>query len=146
MSERATYALKALLKVLPEKIATDDPRYSHFPKPTGLKLMIYVDEAHTITDDTGESVYDAFVKAFTDYKVHLLFAVFLSTAARAGELAAPAHAPSSSRKRAAGKSLIAPYTEMPFDCHPILKAKIDDTKSLSEVQSLSFLVYFGRSL
>lgn len=138
ISQRAKVALKALLRELPEKKLDGTAE--------GLQLLIYVDEAHTITDNTGESVYDALLKALTEYKGQLVFVVFLSTAAPVGELAAPSYLASSARKRAVTKSLLAPYTEMAFDCHPSLIARIDDANSLSDVQSLAFVVRFGRSL
>lgn len=86
------------------------------------------------------------MKALLHYKAQPLFFLFLSTTSQAGELAAPAYVVRSARKRHTGKSLIAPYIEMPFDVHESLIAKVDETKSLSDVQSLSFLAHFGRSL
>jgi hypothetical protein len=73
--------------------------------------MVYVDEAHTLTQRT---LYDYLVSAFSDYATELVFLIALSTDFKMDVLA-PAAQSRSARNRKAGQVPIAPFTEMPFD-------------------------------
>ncbi|KAJ8519125.1 hypothetical protein ONZ45_g3865 [Pleurotus djamor] len=114
-----------------------------------LKILIYIDEAHTLVRDTSDAeglVYDALTKALADCSTAPIFTLFLSTASRAGDLAPPASVAPSARKRSQD-GLLAPYTEFPFDCHPTLVEKIKPNKlTLTDIRSLAFICMFGRPL
>ncbi|KAH9481121.1 hypothetical protein JR316_0005641 [Psilocybe cubensis] len=125
-------------------------------------LILYVDEAHTLTElkiakdtdtkpvsDTGtkpvSTLYDAMVKAATTYCGCKFFILFLSTSSRLRRLAGLKDVARSARQSMA--ELVAPFTEMPFDCHSELQnRKFRPTLLLKDIQKHDFLTYFGRPL
>ncbi|KAH9481122.1 hypothetical protein JR316_0005642 [Psilocybe cubensis] len=125
-------------------------------------LILYVDEAHTLTElkiakdtdtkpvsDTGtkpvSTLYDAMVKAATTYCDCKFFILFLSTSSRLRRLAGPRDVARSARQFM--PELVAPFTEMPFDCHPELQNhKIRPNLPLKDIQKHDFITYFGRPL
>lgn len=115
---------------------------------SNLSFVIYVDEAHTLADvpiePPGKTLYDAMVKAATDFPMRPFFILFLSTSSQLRRLADPASFRRSAWMRVANP--VAPFTEMPFDCHPKLIKGIKPGLSLKEIQDFRFLAYFGRPL
>lgn len=116
--------------------------------------MIYVDEAHTISQTNlsglvSQTLYDVRVKVFAEYRSSSCFLVFLSTKLHGAHgQYAPAILSTSARVRQSGpEDLLAPYNEMPFDCHRDLLTPIKpNSLTLVDIQKISFLVCFGRPL
>ena len=116
--------------------------------------MIYVDEAHTISQANlsglvSQTLCDVMVKAFAEYRSSSCFLIFLSTTLhRAHSQSAPAILSTSARVRQSGpEDLLAPYNEMPFECHKDLLPPIKpNSLTLVDIQKISFLVRFGRPL
>ncbi|KAH9475813.1 hypothetical protein JR316_0011373 [Psilocybe cubensis] len=123
-------------------------------KKDNVWLILYVDEAHTLTElkiakDTDtkpvSTLYDAMVKAATTYFGYKFFILFLSTSSRLRRLAGPRDVARSARQFM--PELVAPFTEMPFDCHPELQNhKIRPNLPLKDIQKHDFITYFGRPL
>ncbi|PPQ89314.1 hypothetical protein CVT25_000381 [Psilocybe cyanescens] len=113
-----------------------------------LSLIVYVDEAHTLTNvpiaPPGETLYSAMIKAAAHHVGRPFFILFLSTSSQLRHLASPAFLTRSARKSSA--ALVSPFTEMPFDCHPKLVKGIKPGLSLEEIQDFQFIAYFGRPL
>ena len=94
------------------------------------------------------------LKAVASHGLHgRLCALFLSTASQLAILNTPESLPRSFRYEQAKPHLMAPFTEMPFDCHPSLASS--DEKGgpsiklglmLEDVQDFAFMVRFGRPL
>ncbi|PPQ94721.1 hypothetical protein CVT25_009576 [Psilocybe cyanescens] len=132
---------RAALHHLVEKI----PR----AKGSNVSLILYIDEAHTLANFkigiTDSTLYDAMVKAAADYKQYRFFILFLSTSSQLRRTASPmifTRSPHMIPDR-----LVAPFTEMPFDCHPQLQDHgIKPGLVLGDIQEYSFITYFGRPL
>ena len=143
----AQACLERLLSIVPTTKA------SAGNEPGELKLMIYVDEAHAISrknlsGSVPQTLYNIMVKAFAEYHTSSCFIIFLSTGSKAHDLAAPTFLSMSARVRQSGQEdLLAPYNEMPFDCHKDLLTPIKpNSLTLADIQKISFLVRFGRPL
>jgi len=135
-------------------------------------LIIYIDEAHTLTDkelkppplryweeineQVKETMYTLMLKAVSAYRVNgRLCVLFLSTASELAISDPPKREilPSTFRHEQAKARLMAPLTEMPFDCHPSLASSdekggpsIKPGLMLEDVQDFAFMVRFGRPL
>ncbi|PPQ86745.1 hypothetical protein CVT25_012382 [Psilocybe cyanescens] len=114
-----------------------------------ISLVLYVDEAHTLTElkigTTDSTLYDAMVKAASEYHNHQFFILFLSTSSELRRLVSPAKASRSAQKVA--NKVVAPFTEMPFDCHPELQDhNIKPNLLLKDIQEHRFITHFGRPL
>ena len=110
------------------------------------KLVVYIDEAQTLLSLGGitnaTTMYDVVHEAVSAFNG--FFFLFVSTDSRIQGLAPKAGLSCSSRIVKAANYLVAPLTEMPFDCHPSLP--IRSGLKLEEVQTFSFAVRFGRPL
>lgn len=114
-----------------------------------VKLVIYIDEAHTLASKTraGASMYDHMLKATAEFATVGVFFLFLSTASRLEVLASQSALSASARFQLAHDSLVAPFTEMPFDCHPsLVKEPIQPGLKLEDIRKFSFAARFGRPL
>ncbi|RXW24926.1 hypothetical protein EST38_g939 [Candolleomyces aberdarensis] len=113
---------------------------------------MYIDEAHTLArkgskDDTRSgTLYDLMIKAAADFSGQAFFIVFLSTTSQLYMLATPAEFINSARAQQGKSTLVPPFTELPFDCHPELKKMIRPGLKLEEIQAFSFIVRFGRPI
>ncbi|KAH9481110.1 hypothetical protein JR316_0005630 [Psilocybe cubensis] len=118
-------------------------------------LILYVDEAHTLTElrigpthtntKPQPTLYEAMVKAAATYCDYAFFILFLSISSRLRRFSGPQKSYSSRRR--ALSTVIAPFTEMPFDCHPELQNhKIRPNLPLKDIQKHDFITYFGRPL
>jgi len=120
-----------------------------FPEDKGtVQMVIYIDEAHTLATrvKAGVSMYEHMLKAIAELAPIGVFFLFISTSSRL-EVLGQSTLPTSARLRASHSTLIAPFTEMPFDCHPSLVQKpIQSGLELAEIQKFSFAVQFGRPL
>lgn len=131
-------AFKGLAKCLPQ---TEEP----------VKMVVYIDEAHNLAPQNakGQSMFDHVLKATAELSLSSagVFFLFLSTSSRLEVLASQAALSSSARFRAPCDDLVAPFTEMPFDCHPTLvKDRIRPGLQLEDIQKFSFATRFGRPL
>ena len=112
-------------------------------------MVVYIDEAHTLDEmknDSDSSMFDHMLKATADLYTIPVFFLFLSTATQLEVMASQPALSSSARLRSA-PDLVAPFTEMPFDCHPTLvKEAIQPGLKLEDVQKFAFIVRFGRPL
>ncbi|KAI0919151.1 hypothetical protein AcV5_002142 [Taiwanofungus camphoratus] len=125
----------------------------HF-EATEVILMIYLDEAHTLSDqgiknnNTGLNCFDVFCKALTHLtNVAQLFVVTLSTKSNLSK-----HAPSKSAHRSNRvvndeAALQAPFVELSFDClvdnRPIV---VPGTLTLDDFSQVEFMAKMGRPL
>ncbi|KAJ2936287.1 hypothetical protein H1R20_g807, partial [Candolleomyces eurysporus] len=110
-----------------------------------LSIFMYVDEAHTLNEDIGgSSVYSLMIKALSVFNGQSFFVLFVSTVFCDHKIVAPGRLARSHRYFAAGDKLLAPYTEMPFDCHP--NFPLSPGVKLEDIIGLSFLCMFGRPI
>ncbi|PPQ86747.1 hypothetical protein CVT25_012384 [Psilocybe cyanescens] len=116
-------------------------------KDNPVSLILYVDEAHTLTElkirTTDSTLYDAMIKAAAEYCNYRFFILFLSTSSQLRRLTGPAKASRSARR--VGPNVIAPFTEMPFDCH-LEDHGIKSGLILQGIQEYRFITRFGRPL
>ena len=135
-TEEAVASFEELARILP-------------PSEGPVKMVIYVDEAHGLADlnTEGSSMYDHILKATAGFASVGVFFLFLSTASRLEVLVSQATLSNSARFQAAKDFLVAPFTEMPFDCHSkLVNEGIEPGMMLKEIQKFSFAVQFGRPL
>ncbi|KAF9446908.1 hypothetical protein P691DRAFT_783135, partial [Macrolepiota fuliginosa MF-IS2] len=139
-AEEAVQALAKLIKCIDEQTQSE-PGKGDEPK-----LMIYVDEAGSLTkEDVTERrkvKLDYLRLAINEFRPHSMIAVFLSTQPHIGDLAPSAMLSQSARYREAG-ALHAPITETPFDCFEpsVLKPSRMTVDDLSDVV---YMAIFGR--
>ena len=138
---RAKTALSHLVEKLPPPDARSDKAVS---------LLLSVDEAHTLSDlkvgPRSDSLYDVMVKVAADYcgPKYKFFILFLSTSSQLRRLAPPPRLAKGARQIPV--TLVAPFTEMPFDCHPRLRNPIQPDLKLIDIQQFEFIARFGRPL
>ncbi|KAF6751649.1 hypothetical protein DFP72DRAFT_1047598 [Ephemerocybe angulata] len=136
---RAKNALSNLIEKLPPPDKRSDNR---------LSLLLYVDEAHTLSNrrlrSAQYSLYDGMLKAVAEYSTQNFFLLVLSTSSHLDRFAPPARLANSMRQQRA--NLVAPFTEMPFDCHPKLRKRLKPDLNLSDIQQFEFIAQFGRPL
>lgn len=112
-------------------------------------MVIYIDEAQTLAlNARGLSMYEQVLQATAKFAPVGVFFLFISADSRLEVLASRPELRDSPRFRAAGDVLVAPFTEMPFDCHPLLaKEPIRPGMiKLEDIQKFSFAIRFGRPL
>ncbi len=137
----ATTAFKKLAGLLPDTYSQG--------RTAKVSMVVYIDEAHTLDQmgkRSGPSMFDHMLKATADLWDIPVFFLFLSTASQLEVMASRPALSNSARFRRAAK-LVAPFTEMPFDCHPTLvRNPIQRRLKLEDVQKFAFIVQFGRPL
>ena len=107
-----------------------------------IRLVLYVDEAHTLVEATpGQSIlYDAFCFSLNAFLDRPIFTIFLSTTSL------PPPGPfRSARIQEPLESVQAPITETPFDCAPNFLVK-PSTLLLKDICTVEFMSKFGRPL
>ncbi|KAJ2935542.1 hypothetical protein H1R20_g1554, partial [Candolleomyces eurysporus] len=113
-----------------------------------LSIFMYVDEAHTLDEEVGGStLYELLIKALNVFHGQSFFVLFISTVSRDHQPVEPRRLAPSGRMlmpEIVPYKLLAPYTEMPFDCHETFP--LSPGMKLEETQSVEFLVRFGRPL
>lgn len=92
----------------------------------------------------GSTLHNCFIKALNEFPDHGLFTLFLSTVSPPRPRASPTRLSGSHRVLQTSQDLLAPYTEMPFDCHESFP--LSPGMNLEDVVSLDFLSRFGRPL
>ncbi|RXW19027.1 hypothetical protein EST38_g6823 [Candolleomyces aberdarensis] len=120
------------------------------PVHHNLKVVIYFDEAHTLYESTvgvrkiglEMLMYDHILALLNSFNHEPLFSVFLSTSLRL-QTASPTV---SSARQTDNFAFPPPITEISFDCHPALVARLSLTESLCNCQSITFMARFGRPL
>ncbi|KAF9447720.1 hypothetical protein P691DRAFT_94564 [Macrolepiota fuliginosa MF-IS2] len=141
-AEEAVQALAKLIKCIDEQTQSE-PGKGDEPK-----LMIYVDEAGSLTKEDvaerGKAKLYYLRSAINEFCAHSMVAVFLSTQPYIGDLAPSAMLARSTRYREAG-ALHAPITETPFDCFKpsVLKPSRMTVGDLSDVV---YMAIFGRPM
>ncbi|KAI6037804.1 hypothetical protein EDC04DRAFT_2700044 [Pisolithus marmoratus] len=140
------HALKRLLTALGAVCA--------FPNERDIKVLLYFDEAHelgyVIPDDKEpdynrkKRLYDVLCSSLNHFRACPIFTLFLSTQSSLGLLAPSAEVARSSRQRDM-LPLQAPFTELPFDCHPSFPLR-PGTLNLEQLGDLAFVARFGRPL
>ena len=132
-----------------EKLAALIPDNQNKKGTSQITMVVYIDEAHTLDEMTNHSrysMYDYMLKATADLYTLPVFFLFLSTTPRLKVRASERVLSGSSRFRGTLKP-VAPFTEMPFDCHPTLvRNPIQPRLRLEDVQKFAFIVQFGRPL
>ena len=132
-----------------EKLAALLPDIQNKEGPANVAMVVYIDEAHALdqmTNQSGSSMYDYMLRATADLYTIPVFFLFLSTTPRLEVTASKPVLSSSARFRGAPDP-VAPFTEMPFDCHPTLvEDAIQPGLKLEDVQKFAFIVQFGRPL
>ncbi|RXW23805.1 hypothetical protein EST38_g2059 [Candolleomyces aberdarensis] len=113
-----------------------------------LSIFMYVDEAHTLDEEVGGStLYELFIKALNVFHGQSFFVLFISTVPRDHQPVVPRRLAPSGRMlmpEIVPYKLLAPYTEMPFDCHETFP--LSPGMKLEEIQGVEFLARFGRPL
>ncbi|KAI6137216.1 hypothetical protein F5141DRAFT_1231205 [Pisolithus sp. B1] len=120
-----------------------------FPKSDDVRVMLYFDEAHELghaipSDKQKRTMYDVVCSSLSSFRHCGIFALFLSTQFSLG-LSAPSTEMSQLARQRRVDSLQAPFTEMPFDCHPTFPLR-PETLRLKDLEDLAFLARFGRPL
>jgi hypothetical protein len=143
-SDFAKCALKDLLQTMKTSVTTKTAQ------DNDVKVVIYVDEAHSLTDVKAppnvddKSLYDVLCSALSFFVESPLFVIFLSTNSNLSKLSpAPAWARSARARQV--DAMQSPITETPFDCAPRLLIK-PHTLKLENLNSVEFLSQFGRPL
>lgn len=123
--------------------------------PNKVKLMLYFDEAHTLTgdqpilvdeaNDKTMNLYDGLCSSLADLYKQPLFTIFLSTNSNLSQLARAGRLASSARASQNPGVLQAPITETAFDCSPNLLVRSGEL-TLEDVCSIEFMAQFGRPL
>jgi len=107
-------------------------------------IILYFDEAnglHDVSTADGESYYSALCCAL-NYLREAAFGIFLSTKSSLANFAPPGdHHPS--HRNHGIDSLLAPFTELPFDVHPEFPLR---DVTLDELHEVFFMCRFGRPL
>jgi hypothetical protein len=143
----STFA-KSALKDLVQKIEHATARRN--TQPNEVKIVIYVDEAHTLADTQAppnaddKRLYDVFCSALSYFVPYPLFVLYLSTNSHLGYLS-PAQQWARSGRARTVDSMQAPITETPFDCAPNLLIK-PSTLKLDDINNVEFLAQFGRPM
>ncbi|KZV78176.1 hypothetical protein EXIGLDRAFT_757866, partial [Exidia glandulosa HHB12029] len=106
-------------------------------------VIAYFDEAHALVDDLtqlpgSKNLYFQLLSVLNDLKWRPFFSVFLSTSSPMGQFAPPGPLAPSARM-SMSERLQAPFTELPFDCGPLLPFEAERLKlaDLSEVWNLA---------
>ncbi|KAJ2918955.1 hypothetical protein MD484_g1413, partial [Candolleomyces efflorescens] len=142
--ETRTRAQSALSRLV-EKLPPPDARSNK-----AVSLLLSMDEAHTLSDlkigPGSGSLYDVMVKVAADYwgAKYKFFILFLSTSSQLRRLAPPPRLAKGARQIPV--TPVAPFTEMPFDCHPRLRNPIQPDLELIDIQQFEFITRFGRPL
>jgi hypothetical protein len=125
-------------------------KLSHWDKTEKIRIVIYFDEAHTLTrvklgSSDEKSLYDHLCSCFNHFLASPIFVIFLSTNSSLVEFAAPRALAKSARIRGGNAVTNPPITETPFDCMPDLMVEpgVLTTKDIGEI---SFMAKFGRPL
>lgn len=124
-----------------------------------LQLLLYFDEAHTLTDGQSNwivhnpdswNAYEVLLSALNSFACPPVFSLFLSTNSRMSVLAPTPGQHKSSRAKESSDHLNAPFTELPFDCHRNLPVNLTITAhkqvTLTDVSKVEFMSKFGRPL
>lgn len=111
---------------------------------------MYIDEAHTLAEkkpiEGSESLYDLMKKAAADFCDQPFFILFLSTTPELYVPTTPTVLSNPAKMFQVTSTLVPPFTELPFDCHPELQTKIQPGLKLEVVQAFPFSLHFGRPL
>jgi len=111
------------------------------------RIIMYFDESHTLFHlplRDRSSRYAALCRALDNMSKTKIFSLFLSTNSNLSRYAPPRDQAFSSRTSGAD-GLRAPFTELPFDCHPDFPIS-QGQYTLATSGKLSFLSQFGRPL
>ncbi|KAF8869574.1 hypothetical protein CPB84DRAFT_1818578 [Gymnopilus junonius] len=108
------------------------------PKSQGIKVIVYFDEAHSLTKETprtgdGKTLYDYLCSCLNE---------FLGLPI---QFAAPPAFAKSARIREGAAVTHAPITETPFDCYPDFKVKPGEL-TVKDISEIKFMAKFGRPL
>ncbi|KAF8871491.1 hypothetical protein CPB84DRAFT_1854946 [Gymnopilus junonius] len=120
------------------------------PKSQGIKVIVYFDEAHSLTKETprtgdGKTLYDYLCSCLNEFLGLPMFAIFLSTNSSLAQFAAPPAFAKSARIREGAAVTHAPITETPFDCYPDFKVKPGEL-TVKDISEIKFMAKFGRPL
>ncbi|KAF8903072.1 hypothetical protein CPB84DRAFT_1845911 [Gymnopilus junonius] len=120
------------------------------PKSQGIKVIVYFDEAHSLTKETprtgdGKTLYDYLCSCLNEFLGLPMFAIFLSTNSSLAQFAAPPAFAKSARIRQGAAVTHAPITETPFDCYPDFKVKPGEL-TVKDISEIKFMAKFGRPL
>jgi hypothetical protein len=143
-SDFAKSALKHLLQKMDDLVAHQTGQ------PNDVKLVVYIDEAHTLADNEAPAnadnkyLYDVLCSALSYFVAFPLFVIYLSTNSHLRNLSPAQQWAKSSRAREVD-SMQAPITETPFDCAPNLLIK-PSTLKLENMNNVEFMAQFGRPL
>lgn len=141
----ATSLLKCLSDMAAEKTQT---------KVSGVRLLVVLDEAdslvseHPVDSIAGRNCLHAFLRAFDDLAtLRSLFAVVMSTNSSMSKLSPTKDQhPSQRVSHGLGNSLLAPWTELPFDICSGTKDVVSSGLYLQDLYTLECLSKFGRPL
>lgn len=117
----------------------------------GVKLMLYFDEAHALSDrkipndPDGKDMYNVLCSCFNSFLSSPIFVVYLSTNFNISQLTPAGRAARSGRARTNGDALQAPITEIPFDCSPEFPIRSGQL-NLQHVCEVRFMAQFGRPM
>ncbi|RXW14443.1 hypothetical protein EST38_g11407 [Candolleomyces aberdarensis] len=114
-----------------------------------LSVFMYVDEAQTLDKEVGGStLYELLIKALNFFRDQSFFVLFVSTVTRDHSFVEPPLRLAPPGRMVVPEiiphKLLAPYTEMPFDCHETFP--LSPGMKLEEIQGIEFLIRFGRPL
>lgn len=112
-------------------------------------MVIYIDSARNLASTivAGTSLYEHMLAATAEFATVGVFFLFISTSSDTEILSSQPELSDSYRFETARGSLVAPFTELSFDCHPsLVKESIQPGLKLKEIQKYSFAVRFGRPL
>ncbi|KAI6101678.1 hypothetical protein EDD17DRAFT_1786370 [Pisolithus thermaeus] len=120
-----------------------------FPNSEDVRILLYFDEAHELghaipDDKQKKTLRDVVCSTLSYFQTSSVFTLFLSTQSSMGHFTSSTEMTQSAWQPNA-KHLQAPFTEMPFDCHPTFPLKPGDF-NLAQLQDLEFLARFGRPL
>jgi hypothetical protein len=115
-----------------------------------VKLVIYFDEAHSLTkgtppNDDEKTRYDFLCSCLNRFLAYPVFTIFLSTNSSLAEFATPRALARSARIRGGLAVTHAPITETPFDCDGDLMVRPGELK-MKDISIISFMARFGRPL
>ncbi|KIM74200.1 hypothetical protein PILCRDRAFT_828491 [Piloderma croceum F 1598] len=108
-----------------------------------VKLMLYFDEAHVLTEKTvsgGQNMYNVMCSCFNFFLSSPIFVIYLSTDSSICGLTYPGSLDISRRV-----PLQAPVTETPFDCSPMFPIK-PGKLVLEDLCEVEFMAQFGRPM
>lgn len=124
-----------------------------------IRLLLYFDEAHTLTNvvstwikenPEGRNAYEVLLGCLNEFPYETVFSLFLSTNSHMSALAPTREQHKSLRALSPDANFNAPFTELPFDCHPDLPINVTNNTppalKLEQVSTVEFMCKFGRPL